>query len=94
MAVLARRGDVIRLLHSFGASLKACEKPPLVRAAGLNYTDLLPLLVELGAVLNEVHGLDMAALHEAVLHGNIEAVQTLLALGADVNVGRFVTPLV
>jgi len=91
--------DVVHILIERGANPNAAEKTygqtPLMFAAAANEADVIPVLVEKGADVSmatkvrtssasEPMG-GLSALHYAVRQGNIEAVDALLARGADIN---------
>ena len=85
----ARSGDVesARLLVAAGANVNVTAPngaSALVIAAHSNHEALATFLLEHGALVN-THGAGYAALHAAVLRGNVRLVKTLLTHGADPN---------
>ena len=85
----ARRGDVdsARVLLSAGASLEetaADGYTPLMVASHSRHTPLAKFLLDQGADPNR-SGAGYSALHTAVVRGDVELVNVLLAHGADPN---------
>ena len=83
----ARHGDLAsaRLLVAAGAAVDAAAASgatPLVVAAHGDHGDLAAFLLEAGAD-PDAAGAGYAALHAAVLRGNLQLVRTLLTFGAD-----------
>ncbi len=83
----ARSGDVemARLLLNNGANIEAVagnETSALVIATHSGHRDLAELLLERGADANTI-GAGYTALHAAILRGDLETVNALLAHGAD-----------
>ena len=91
--------DTVQVLIERGANPNATEKTygqtPLMFAAANNEADVIAVLVEKGADVaaatkartsstSEPMG-GLAALHDAVRQGNVEAVDALLDRGADIN---------
>ncbi len=88
-AARAGKTDVIKLLYAAGADLNRKEswhgQTALMWAAAENYPATIEMLKELGADLQARSNGGFTALLFAVRDGRMEAVQTLLKLGANVN---------
>lgn len=61
------------------------ETPPLWRAAYLNESEIVSILIESGADLDGVNANGTTALYAAAQQGNVEVVRILLEAGADAN---------
>jgi ankyrin repeat protein len=64
---------------------KACQLPPMHKAASLNYDDAIVDLIEEGRNVDEPDGQGQTALHRAARMGHAEAARTLLEHGATAN---------
>ena len=78
--------EVVRTLLSLGADPEGHNIPPLMAAASGGHLDIMDLLVKAGAKVNRVTLDDFSsALTVAASRGQVEAVQWLIAHGANVN---------
>ncbi|HYL36728.1 MAG TPA: ankyrin repeat domain-containing protein [Bryobacteraceae bacterium] len=88
-AARAGKADVIQVLYRAGANVNAKEswhgQSAVMWAAAGNYPGTIETLKELGADLNSRSDGGFTALLFAVREGHLEAAQTLLKLGANVN---------
>jgi ankyrin repeat protein len=103
-AVAGSDADIVRELLEHDPKLDVEKAPPgqvtpLMRAIGLQNTELVSLLLEHGAAVNFADknsvGLNQTPLSLACIQGNLDIVKLLLAKGADVNYteGRSDAPL-
>lgn len=87
--LLKQRGAVrIRFKHHFDRYLNKpdSETTPLMLAAGLGHIDIVDLLLDHGASVDDVTSLDSSApIHLAALHGQSGVVKLLLDAGAPIN---------
>jgi ankyrin repeat protein len=88
-AARAGRTDVIKALYTAGANVNAKEswhgQTAIMWAGAENYTSSIEMLKELGADVNARSDGGFTALLFAVRDGQMEAVRTLVKLGANVN---------
>ena len=87
--LVKQRGAVrIRFKHRFDKYLDESdsETTPLMLAAALGHIDIVGLLLDHGASIDDVTNLDSSApIHLAALHGQSEVVKLLLDAGAPIN---------
>ena len=68
-----------------GVDVNTRDASPLMEAVNANQPQIIRILLEAEAPINEVSGLGYTALGAAVKKGNLNIVQRLLSSGADVN---------
>jgi len=91
LAVLGRSQEAIPLLLGYRADLVACDSinddAPLHRAVEKNYIEIVELLIDRGANINQSSGRG-TPLHLAIWLKHREIIELLVMKGADVNFQR------
>ena len=92
-AIHHNRIDIVRYLLQAGADINghmpwACWLTPLMHAVRYSRVncELADLVIEKGYSVNSVNGLGMTALHMAIVQEGADAIDYLLAHGADINI--------
>jgi len=82
--------DLVKYLLSVGAKLQLPEQKESVLHAAVRSgsTELVKVILDAGAAVNDVESLDETALHVAAEDDRVEIVRVLLAAGADPNAKR------
>jgi ankyrin repeat protein len=82
--------DLVKYLLSVGAKLQLPEQKESVLHAAVRSgsTELVKVILDAGAAVNDVASLDETALHVAAEDDRVEIVKLLLAAGADPNAKR------
>jgi ankyrin repeat protein len=82
--------ELVKYLLSVGAKLQLPEQKESVLHAAVRSgsTELVKVILDAGAAVNDVESLDETALHVAAEDDRVEIVRLLLAAGADPNAKR------
>jgi len=82
--------ELVKYLLSVGAKLQIPEQKELVLHAAVRSgsTELVKVILDAGAAVNDVESLNETALHVAAEDDRVEIVRLLLAVGADPNAKR------
>jgi ankyrin repeat protein/nucleoside phosphorylase len=84
-AVMFGRAEVAKRLRAAGAGTDGLGNAEVIHASQTGDANRLRTLLQAGNAPNARDGWGRTALHLAAMHGNVEAVQVLLARGADVD---------